>query len=123
MYSRLAKATGSQLRFAACCMLFLLAGCQGDEEAVSTTAAAGRTGRSPEQQIFDYRLIESKRASGNGSCESDEMLKYTGEQDVLLVTMHMDFFREGEHFSTLTADSGQANRNTRTSTPGATWSS
>lgn len=113
MYSRLAKATGSQLRFAACCMLFLLAGCQGDEEAVSTTAAAGRTGRSPEQQIFDYRLIESKLGVRQWVLESEEMLKYTGEQDVLLVTMHMDFFREGEHFSTLTADSGLINRNTR----------
>ena len=37
------------------------------------------------------------------------MRKYSDQEDVELTTVEMDFFRDGEHFSVLTSDSGQVN--------------
>jgi len=84
------------------------AGC-GGEEGVSARAPAGPI---PEQHIFGYHLVESRDAVRQWILDSDEMLKFAGNEEVLLVTVDMEFFEDGEYFSTLTADSGRANLTT-----------
>lgn len=66
----------------------------------------------PIQQIFDYRLVETKAGIRSWVLDSDLMNKYSGQRDVELITVHIDFYKEGAHFSTLTADSGLANLQT-----------
>ena len=41
------------------------------------------------------------------------MRRYSGREDVELDRVHMDFYRQGEHFSVLLADSGRVNPRTR----------
>ena len=41
------------------------------------------------------------------------MFKFADQEEVELVTVKMKFFRDGEFFSTLTADSGRANLSTK----------
>ncbi|MEN8005691.1 MAG: LPS export ABC transporter periplasmic protein LptC [Candidatus Krumholzibacteriota bacterium] len=94
-------------------LLMVLGGCVDSEEPSQAASPAARTSRSPEQQFFDYRLIETEKGTRLWVLQSDKMLKYAGEQDVQLVTLHMDFFKQGDHFSVLTADSGRANLNTK----------
>jgi len=90
-------------------LMTVLAGCQGADDPVPTASPGSREARIPEQQFFDYRLIESEAGVRQWVLQSDKMLKYANERDVHLVTLHMDFFKEGDHFSVLTADSGKAN--------------
>jgi LPS export ABC transporter protein LptC len=90
-------------------ILAVLTGCGGSDDPVPTTSPRAKEGRVPEQQFFDYRLIESEAGVRQWVLQSDKMLKYANERDVHLVTLHMDFFKEGAHFSVLTADSGRAN--------------
>ena len=90
-------------------VVVFLAGCGDSGEPAQTGSPRTKGGRVPEQQFFDYRLIESEAGVRQWVLQSDKMLKYSGERDVHLVTLHMDFFKEGEHFSVLTADSGKAN--------------
>lgn len=89
----------------------VLAGCGGGAE--PSAAPASGDGRLPEQQFFDYRLIESTAGVRQWVLDADEMRKYADSDAVELVTVHMDFYREGEHFSVLTSDSGTANLTTR----------
>lgn len=93
----------------------VLAGCAGDEEGVTSQHTGPQTARQlvPEQQIFDYRFIETRDASRQWVLESAEMLKYPGQEDMVLVDLKMDFYRAGAYHSTLTADSGRANQLTR----------
>jgi len=84
-------------------------GCGDSGEQTQASAPVDRTGRVPEQQFFDYRLIESQAGVRQWALRSEKMLKYLDEKDVHLVTLHMDFFKQGTHFSVLTADSGLAN--------------
>ncbi|MCP4571908.1 MAG: LPS export ABC transporter periplasmic protein LptC [bacterium] len=86
-------------------LMALLAGCSGEEEPATSSRPAGVI---PEQQFYDYVLIESDAGVRHWVLESDEMQKFAGERDVLLVTVRMEFYREGEYFSTLTSDSGRA---------------
>lgn len=89
------------------------AGCKSDEgaaPAVPKTPAEKKA--TPEQQFFDYKLIETEQGIRQWVLQSEEMQKFSGQTDVQLVTVTMDFFREGEHFSVLTADSGLANPTT-----------
>lgn len=66
----------------------------------------------PEQTFFDQRMVETVRGERRWVLHSDLMNQYAGQQDVVLVTVSMDFFRDGDLFSTLTADSGRANTQT-----------
>ena len=95
----------------------LLAGCFGNEDAEQESASTRPRARDreliPEQQIFDYRFIETKQGVRQWVLESDEMLKYPGQEGMLLVNLKMDFFKEGAYHSTLTADSGRANKITK----------
>jgi len=86
------------------------AGCGGQAE--PQPAAPRREGAVPEQQFFDYRLIESRAGVRQWVLQSHEMQKFADQDDVILVTVNMDFYREGKRFSTLVADSGRANLQT-----------
>ncbi len=66
----------------------------------------------PIQQFFDYRLVESNAGIRQWVLDSDLMNKYAGQRDVELVTVKLDFYKNGDHFSTLTADSGSADLDT-----------
>jgi len=88
------------------------AGCQ-EAPAPPSVTAERNTDTLPEQQFYDYRLIESKAGVKQWILESDEMQKFSGQEDVRLITVKMDFYQDGEHFSTLTADSGRANMHSR----------
>ena len=90
-----------------------LGGCGDSDEPARTATPGAKTGRSPEQQFFDYRLIETENGIRQWILQSDKMNKYAGERDVQLVTLHMDFFKQGDHFSVLTSDSGRANLNNK----------
>ncbi len=84
-----------------------LGGCAGDEGATEATAPADQE-RRPTEQFFDYQLVETEDGVKQWVLDSDQMLKYSDQEDVELVRVKMDFFRDGEHFSVLTADSGRA---------------
>jgi LPS export ABC transporter protein LptC len=99
-----------QLWLAAMLVLLPAAGCQQQAE---PAAAPPRDEQVPQQEIFDYRLIETTAGVRKWVLEGERMLKYAGQQDMLLIDVKMDFYREGEHFSVLTADSGRANEYTK----------
>ena len=98
---------------AALSLVLLAAACEQDPEATVKTATAKQVSERPIQQIFDYRLIESKAGVKQWILESEEMQKFSGQRDVILGVVHMDFFQDGEHFSVLTADSGRTNLHSR----------
>ena len=93
--------------------LAVVIGCGDSQEPVRTATSGAKTGRVPEQQFFGYRLIESEAGVRQWILQSEKMLKYAGERDVHLVTLRMDFFKGGDHFSVLTADSGLADLTTK----------
>ena len=93
--------------------LAVVLGCGESGEPAQTATPGARTERVPEQEFFEYRLIESEAGIRQWVLQSEKMLKFTGEKDVHLVILQMDFFKGGEHFSVLTADSGLANLTTK----------
>ncbi len=103
-------------------LALLLSGLSGCREETSTgvtpeeeelaKARKAAQEKMPIQQFFDYRLVETNAGVRNWVLISDLMNKYSGQRDVELVTVNIDFFKAGEHFSTLTADSGLANLQT-----------
>lgn len=93
--------------------LLLLTGCTEGTDQTDTSMVADPAEDLPEQQFFDYRLIESAAGVRQWVLESDEMQKFSGQRPALLITVNMDFYRDGEYFSTLTADSGRANLQTK----------
>ena len=78
-----------------------------------TPAAQEAAAPVPDQTFFDQRMVETIGGERRWVLHSDLMNQYAGQQDVVLVTVSMDFYRDGELFSTLTADSGRANPKTR----------
>jgi len=94
--------------------LLAIAACQGGgDRDDAPTPPAGEAADLPEQKFYDYRLIETQAGIKQWVLDSDEMLKYADRRDVELVRVNMDFFREGEYYSTLVSDSGTANLDTR----------
>jgi LPS export ABC transporter protein LptC len=94
-------------------LVVVILGCGDTDEPAGSSPPGDSAKRVPEQQFFDYRLIESEAGVRQWVLQSDKMLKYAGEKQVNLVTLQMDFFKDGEHFSVLTADSGRANLTTK----------
>lgn len=92
-------------------LLVLLAGCFGGEDTAG--GPVPRDPSLPREQFFDYQMVETSGGIRQWVLDSDEMRKFSEQEDVLLITVRMDFFRNGAHFSTLTADSGNANLVTR----------
>ena len=91
---------------------FLVGACAREPEtAAPVKVEAGVI--APEQQLFDYRMIESEAGVKQWILQSAEMQKFPGQRDMILDEVHMDFFREGEHFSVLDADSGRVNAQSR----------
>mgnify|MGYP001814502504 CR=1 FL=1 len=109
----------SRSRLTAALAVFLLlplggmSGCGDSGDPAPTASPTARSARVPEQEFFDYRLIESAAGVRQWVLQSEKMLKFSGEEEVELVTIHMDFFKQGGHFSVLTADSGKANLETK----------
>lgn len=82
-------------------------GCSRTEE--SAPGVTGQEGVLPEQQFFDYVFTETSAGVTQWVLQSEEMQKFAGERDVMFSVVKMDFFNDGVHFSTLTADSGSGN--------------
>jgi LPS export ABC transporter protein LptC len=82
-----------------------LAACSPDE------GSGGRveTGDLPEQQIYDYRLIESEDGIRQWVLDSERMDKFAQRDELELYGVKMQFYRDGEYFSTLTSERGRAN--------------
>ena len=98
-------------------VLFSFAGCRENPNASPDTELGDKEEDSsidnlPIQQFFEYRLVETNAGIRNWILASDVMNKYSGQRDVELITVHIDFYKEGEHFSTLTSDSGLVNLQT-----------
>ncbi|MDD5720112.1 MAG: LPS export ABC transporter periplasmic protein LptC [Candidatus Krumholzibacteria bacterium] len=93
-------------------MLLLACGPAGEEQP-QLQPTAGGGGPQPEQKFYDSHIIESTAGVRQWVLEYDEMTKYVNRQDVDLVRIKMDFFRDGVYFSTLVSDSGIANLKTR----------
>ncbi len=93
-----------------------LTGCRedpntGPNSEVDTDASPA--GIMPIQQFFDYRLVDTSAGVRNWVLVSDLMNKYSGQRDVELIPVHIDFYKNGVQFSTLTADSGLINQQTK----------
>ncbi len=103
-------------RIAAVAMALVLMGlvsaCSREPEAAAPTPVTA-SADVPEQQLFDYRMIESEAGVKQWILQSAEMQKFSGQRDMILGDVHMEFFRAGEHFSELDADSGRVNKLTR----------
>jgi LPS export ABC transporter protein LptC len=65
--------------------------------------------RIPEQEIVDYRLIESQGGVRRWTLDSKRMRKFTGQEDLELDDVKMDFYKDGVYSSTLTSEHGTAN--------------
>jgi len=99
-------------------MLVTLTGCreepgEGPVVVETTSVDEASKNKQPIQQFFDYRLVESNAGVRQWVLVSDLMNKYEGKRDALLMTVHLDFYKNGAHFSTLTSDSGSANLQTK----------
>lgn len=92
-------------------LLLSVGGCSGAGETASEVPGAKQD--VPEQQFFEYVHTETTAGVTQWILESDEMKKYSGERDVQFTVVKMDFFNDGVHFSTLTADSGSGNMQAR----------
>lgn len=91
-------------------LMALLAGCGAEPETGGPDKADSvAVAVTPEQELFDYRMIESNAGVKEWVLQSADMKKFPGQRDMVLSEVHMDFFRENEHFSVLDADSGRVN--------------
>ena len=92
------------------CWLVLssLGGCDNQDEL--PISAGGE--EPPAQEIFNYRQIESNQGIKRWVLRSEKLEKYTDREEVELFGVNMDFYRQGEYFSTLTAQRGRANLTT-----------
>lgn len=81
--------------------------------AAAPPAAPAEAGPRPRQELLDYQLTETAAGVRQWVLSSDRMLRFAGREDLELTDVHMDFYRAGEHFSTLDADSGRINPRTR----------
>ena len=91
-------------------MLLGLAGCGSVEEETSSggSSGSGEPAVFPEQQFYDYTLVESHDGIKQWLLESDIMQKFPGDERMHLVAVDMTFYRGGIYHSTLIADSGRA---------------
>ncbi len=97
----------------------VIGGCgRADQPAPSATAtpasmASGTRPAAPLQEFSDYKLTESDQGVRTWVLGSQSMRRYADREDVDLVDVHMDFYRAGEHWSVMDADSGRVNQRTR----------
>lgn len=93
-------------------VLLALAGCSASEPGTAAERPDS-TGPLPEQTFYDYRAIETDGGVREYVLDSDRMQKFPNREELHLVRVKMDFYQEGDYFSTLTADSGRANPQTK----------
>ncbi len=67
----------------------------------------------PVQEFADYTLTESEQGVRAWVLGSRTMRRFADREDVDLVDVHIDFFKAGQHWSVLDADSGMVNQRTR----------
>ena len=85
--------------------LVLVSGCSsGDEEPATPAGTAPRL----EQVFTDQKMVETEDGQRKWILRSSQRQQFAGQSTVLLIDLTMDFYRDGEVFSTLTADSGRA---------------
>jgi LPS export ABC transporter protein LptC len=97
--------------------LLALAGCgQADPPAPGGVAVRGVPAvrpAGPVQEFTDYTLTETDQGVRAWVLGSQSMRRFADREEVDLVDVHMDFYRAGEHWSVLEADSGKVNQRTR----------
>lgn len=97
--------------------LLALAGCgQADAPAQGGVAVRGVPAARPAgpvQEFTDYTLTETDQGVRAWVLGSQSMRRFADREEVDLVDVHMDFYRAGEHWSVLEADSGKVNQRTR----------
>lgn len=86
-----------------------LTGCLATDE----TPPAAESAELPDQQIYDYQLIDSEEGIKQWVLVSERMEKYADQDEVELYVVDMQFFKAGEYYSTLTAERGRANLSTK----------
>lgn len=67
----------------------------------------------PVQEFTDYTLTESEQGVRAWVLGSRSMRRFADREDVDLVDVHIDFYKAGQHWSVLDADSGRVNQRTR----------
>ena len=87
----------------------VLPGCSSSEPGTEESEPANL----PEQQIYDYRIIESEGGVRQWVLDSERMEKYPQKEQLELYEVRMQFYRQGEFFSTLTSERGRANPKTK----------
>jgi LPS export ABC transporter protein LptC len=93
-------------------LALVLSGCT-ESEPGTASERPDSTGPIPEQTFYDYRAIETNEGVREYVLDSDRMQKFPNREELHLVRVKMDFYREGGYFSTLTSDSGRANPTTK----------
>ena len=89
-------------------LILTVAGCgRGPEPEPAAGPAA--PARLPEQEILDYRLIQTEAGVRRWTLTSERMRKYADQDEVELDEPRMEFYRDGVYYSTLTARHGRAN--------------
>lgn len=83
-----------------------LGGCDREPAPAAAPAVPPRV---PEQEILDYRLIQTAEGVRRWTLTSDRMRKYADQEEVELDEPRMEFYRDGIYYSTLTARHGRAN--------------
>ncbi len=76
-------------------------------------AGAPPAERVPEQEIFDYRLVQTENGVRQWTLVADRMRRFPGQEDAELDNPRMEFYREGTAHSNLTARQGRANLTTK----------
>lgn len=92
-------------------LALFLVGCSGDEQPAHSSVRP----KAPtlERESFDSNITESAAGVKQWVLHYHKLQKFAGEREVLLMTVKMDFYREGAYFSTLTSDSGRADLRTK----------
>lgn len=88
-------------------LALVAAGCGAEEK--PSPPPSSPEGETPQEQVYDYLLVESKAGVKQWRLASQRMEKFAARRPIELYDLTMDFFDQGQYYSTLTADRGRAN--------------
>lgn len=94
---------------AALALVLAVAGCGHSPDGAAPPAGGQPAEVVPEQEILDYRLIETEAGQRRWVLDSSRMQKFPDREELELFDVHMDFYRDGAYYSTLTSQRGRAN--------------